>query len=67
MKETIYDMCDRLRMVGSEQKHSMDEPFLRIWHHEDFELSGFREMVQSLENCEEMSSRKTENRVETTG
>lgn len=42
----------------------MAKQFICTLKCKDFELSTFREIVRSFENCEKMLSRETENRVE---
>lgn len=42
----------------------MVDRLIRMFHDKEFELSTFREMVRSFEDCEKMLSRETETRVE---
>lgn len=61
--ELVYDICALQDMSGSQQRNGRAEYIIRVMYDKNFEISKFREIARSFEDCENLLSRETENRV----
>lgn len=63
-REVIYGICGLLNKMASEQGKNVAKDVIKMLYNEYFDVSRYREVMKSFEDCEKMLSRETEKRVE---